>query len=349
MKIHNLTVNIFLVGEQYFVRLYSTQIGEVGPVSLEEEIILELAYSPVEYDANNIKQMVALGQKIYDHLFHQKKMRPYFEQARAKAREEAAILRIWLKFSDSAEDLHLVPWELMHDGHRAIALDPVTPIVRYIEQPNPVKSMRVKRPVRILLTTACPQVPNVRQLDLEREEALIQSGLKPYKRQRLIQLDVRREVSLKSLHHALKRAEERGLPYHIWHHCGHGQMQNRSFSLVLEKQKKIETVSADQITSIIKECRMLRLAIFNVCYGGTLEGLASGLAQINVPATIGFRHKIQDAVALDFTRALYGALLDDPVDIALKKATRALFDPIRPMDWALSVLFLRTTNASLLL
>jgi hypothetical protein len=74
--------------------------------------------------------------------------------------------------------------------------------------------------------------------------------------------------------------------------------------------------------------------------------LAPALAAINLPATIGFRDAIYDRVALDFTEALYRNLLHLPVDLALKQAIRALFDPIRPLDWALPLLFLRTTDAS---
>ena len=348
MNIHNFTVNILPAGDFYFLRAESDLVGQTAPVILNSELVEDLAYSPVEYDLGSIKEMVTLGKDIYYKLFPET-LRTQFERARAIAREQAAILRLLLKFGES-KLLHQVPWELMHDGHRSIALDPVTPIVRYIEQPNPVKSMRVKPPVRVLFTTACPK--SRKPLDLTMEEKLLRSALKPFEQS--VQLDVRRNVSLRQLRHAFIRAQQRELPFHIWHHCGHGTNHPVStlFSLVLEEQGQIEPAFTKDITNIIEECPTLRLAIFNVCLAGTTavdaSGLAPGLAAINVPATIGFRHVIDDPVALDFIRALYGALLDQPVDMALKIATRALFDPIRPLDWTLPLLFLRTTEASLL-
>lgn len=344
MKIYNYTVNILSAGENYLVQANSKILGEAGPVILKEEAIWSLQ-PLVEYHPRDAENMVTLGKTIYKTLFPET-LRSHFKKARAKSREEAAILRILLKFSD--EELHKVPWELMHDGHRSIALDPVTPIVRYIEQRNPVRSMRVRPPLRVLFTTACPQKANLDPLDLEAEERSIVSALKPYQQSKLIELSPLRNVSLRQLHRKLIHAQERNRPFHIWHHCGHGTIQNTSFSLALDKQGHIEYASTREIAAIIKKCPMLRLAIFNVCYGGALEGLAPGLAAINVPATIGFRDKIKDSVALDFTRALYDALLSQSVDMALKAASRALFDPIRPMDWALPLLFLRTRNASLL-
>jgi hypothetical protein len=176
------------------------------------------------------------------------------------------------------------------------------------------------------------------------EEKLLRRALEPFAGD--IQLDVRRNVSLNQLRHAFTRAQERDLPFHIWHHCGHGAHAGNQFVLVLEEGGQAQYAYTNELTAIIGKCPSLRLAILDVCYGAALGGLAPGLAAINVPATIGFRDRIYDRVALDFTQALYGNLLRQPVDLALKQAIRALFDPIRPLDWALPLLFLRTTNAS---
>jgi hypothetical protein len=330
MMIHNFTISISIASSVYLMQTDSDRVGQSEWEILEHDLLHSLACTSVAYDVNGIDEAISIGRCIYTQLLPQV-ARSQLELARAKAVEESAVLRVLLKFGP-VPLLQRIPWELMHDGHRALALDPVTSIVRYIEQRNEVKSLRVKQPVRMLFTTACPA--DVPAFDLVAVEMLLRRALKPFEAS--IQLDVRRNISLGRLRQVLIHAQEGDRPFHIWHHCGHGAHADDLFALVL----------TDALVPIISQCPALRLAVLDVCHEAALGGLAPGLSAINVPAIIGFRDQISDRVALDFTEALYGNLLRLPVDLALKQATRALFDPTRPLDWALPLLFLRTTDAS---
>jgi hypothetical protein len=340
MRIHNFTVSIVTTSDPYLLHTDSNEVGQGEWNPLNQNLIRLLASVSLAYDSTRIDEAVAIGQCIYRELLPQA-ARSQLERARAKADAESAVLRILLKFGQNSL-LQQIPWELLHNGHRAFALDPVTPIVRYIEQRNEVKSLAVKQPVRVLFTTACPT--DQESLDLAAEEKLLQRALKPFAPS--ILLEVRRNVSLGRLRQALIHAEEGDFPFHIWHHCGHGAHAGNRFALVLEEGGKSQYAHTDELLSIVSRCPALRLVVLDVCHGAAPGGLAPGLAAINVPAIIGFRDQIYDRVALDFAEALYGNLLRLPVDLALKQATRALFDPVRPLDWALPMLFLRTTNAS---
>jgi hypothetical protein len=340
MLIYDFAIKIIMAGGICLIQTDSSLVGQGELIAFNQERLEALANTSFCYDLAHAQETIYLGQYIYQELLP-KIVRIELERAREIANEQAAILRLLLKFGRDSLPQQ-IPWELMHDGHRALALDPVTPIVRYVEQQNEIKSLRVKKPVRVLFTTASPS--DQQPLNLLAEEKLFRRALRPFETS--IRLDVQRNISFGRLRQLLIHAQEGDSPFHIWHHCGHSAYAAEGFALILEEGRKSQFISTDALVPVISHCPALRLAVLDVCHGAAPGGVAPALAAINVPATIGFRDQIYDRVALDFTETLYGNLLRLPVDLALKQATRALFDPIRPLDWALPLLFLRTTDAS---
>jgi hypothetical protein len=97
---------------------------------------------------------------------------------------------------------------------------------------------------------------------------------------------------------------------------------------------------------IQSKCPTLCVAYLNVCHGSAGTGLATALAAINVPATIGFRNKVRDDVALQFSRAVYRSYPKLPIDLAVREARRDLLARGNGALLALPLLFLRTTSAN---
>ena len=78
-------------------------------------------------------------------------------------------------------DLINLPWEYLYDPRQAeyVCLSRNTPVVRYLELPQPIPPMSVEPPLRILGMIASPQ--DLPQLDVERERKRVEratSGLR---------------------------------------------------------------------------------------------------------------------------------------------------------------------------
>ena len=94
----------------------------------------------------------------------------------ARATEEGALLRIRLRLSD-CPDLGNLPWELLYDASDEwfLALSGRTPVVRYLQLPDPPRPLRVALPLRVLVIKSEPLDQG--QLDLDAEWAQVASAL----------------------------------------------------------------------------------------------------------------------------------------------------------------------------
>ncbi len=336
-KMHDFVLKVMPGDTGYLIHVECSSVGEAGPQPVKKSILTSLArYS--------YSTAISVGQNLYRAIIRDE-IHELFERALAVAESQSAGLRLLLKFSQSPE-LHEVPWELLHNGQEFLAINPKTPIVRYLEQARKVDSLEVKPPIRILFTTACPQgqVP----LDLAAEERYIRLALGHLGEK--IDLVVERNISIRQLRHALMRAQNReNRPFHIWHHCGHGSILNGKFVLALEEHGKRALADVSQLSALVKACPDLRVVTLNVCHGSSAVGLAPALATLNVPAVIGFRGSILDQSALTFAEAFYEAIFHTPLDVALGQARMALaVQNNQTLDWSLPLLFLRTTNSLIL-
>src|SRR5262249_26273746 len=130
-------------------------------------------------------------------------------------------LRILLRCAEH-DVLQRLPWELMHDGSWPLALNPATPLARYIEMPRPVRVPRRRGRLRVLYTSACP--PGSPALDLATEEAKVRSALKSIAG---LDLEIDNQVTPTLLQRLLHHAETSKKPFHVWHHAGHGRLDEQ--------------------------------------------------------------------------------------------------------------------------
>jgi hypothetical protein len=186
----------------------------------------------------------------------------------------------------------------------------------------------LKPPVRILVTSACPQ--ELPSLDLESE---IKGIYESYKKHRSVTIfKYYDKASLQDLREILHGAALIGQPFHVWHHCGHGGLTRATdptgvdeFRLCLERNRHVENASVASILRILRKCEDLRVVVLNVCSGASEVGLAPELARINVPSVLSFSSPIGDDRARTFALALHHGLLTLPIEIAADIARESVF------------------------
>jgi hypothetical protein len=303
--------------------------------SEEAHRLVDATQKLVEAPLQEIAHAVRLGRELYEAVF-QNQIRALWKKAVRAARERSG-LRLLLKL-DAAAYLHQLPWEMLHNGTRFLAIDPQTAVVRYIEQPRPVRSPHLGRPLRVLLTTACPS--SEPKLELETEVRLVREALAG---KTWAELEIEPQISWENLKFKLLRAETAGSPYHVWHHAGHGE---RNGDIVLVEEGREQFASSKQIADVLQDCPHLGVAVLNLCHGGSLTGLATAMACLNLPVAIGFRGRISDRAALCFAKYFYHGLVRLPLEVALTRARLELaFEGSHPLNWTRPILYSRTAPA----
>ena len=345
-RMHDFTLILMASDTSYIVRADCPLVGEADPQTIKRADLANLSLIGERLTSGDIKDIASAGQigyGLYKTVF-QDSIHELFQRALAVANDKSAGLRLLLKFKQTPE-LHEIPWELLHDGNQFLVTNPATPIVRYLEQTHKVESLEIEPPLRVLFTTACPE--ELQPLDLVTEERNMRTALEPLSG--AVELIVERHISLDRLRHAFMRAQDRERPFHIWHHCGHGELFSQdgatSFGLVFQDRSTAQWVDVAQVSTLVRACSSLRMVTLNVCHGGSSVGLGPTLASLGLPAVVGFRSSVLDQTALTFAEAFYEAILYNPVDVALGQARLALaVKDSQSLDWALPLLFLRTTK-----
>lgn len=320
-------------------------VGESSLIRLSNERVEQFVGIGQSLRAGTLirDQVPVAGQFLFSSVFVSE-IRDMFLRARSVAHATETGLRIVFKFGESQE-LQEVPWEILHDGKKFLALQPTTPVVRYFRQDEPLAAHPFPPPLRVLFTTACPE--GYTPLDLGNEEHQLRQGLSGHGDQ--IELMVERNISLDRLNHILLRAQNTDHPFHVWHHAGHGGLhKSHGFELALEERGKYQPATTSQLSSILGSCPDTQMAILNVCHGGAPNGLANYLAALNIPIVIGFQASVLDRHALLLARELYSTMLTATIEQAIAQVRNELAVDDQKTGrtaWTLPIMFARTQQA----
>jgi len=266
-----------------------------------------------------------------------------------RAREEQAALRIRLRVSE-CPGLANLPWELLYD--RAddwfLALSDRTPVVRYVQMPDPPRPVAVSLPLRILLIRSEPS--DRAPLSLATEWDLVRQALAELSAAGMVRFTELAAATLGELRRALLRDT-----FHVLHYMGHGEFDAERGGVLLftDGAGRGLPVSSGDLGVMLRDHTSLRLAVLNACEAGRTDpadpfaGVADTLVRRGIPAVVAMQFAISDDAAVEFAPALYGALAAGwPVDAAVAEARKAIYT-VSPLEWAAPVLYLRADNALL--
>lgn len=272
-----------------------------------------------------------------------------FERSRAIATNEDKGLRIKLRFPDTPK-LACLPWEYLYRPfplNRFLSLGPDTPIVRYIELPEPIAPLEVELPLRILVMISSPS--DYPELDVAQERANLQSALSDIERRGMAKLEWLEQATLEALLRRLELDQ-----YHIFHFIGHGGFDERAQDGLLLMEDGLgcgRVVSAQYVGMLLHDHPSLRLAVLNACEGARssltdpFAGTATALVQQGVPAVVAMQFEITDEAAIAFAREFYAAMAHGhPVDASLAEARKALRYTGNDVEWGTPVLYMRSPD-----
>jgi CHAT domain len=290
------------------------------------------------------------GEGLFDALFTGE-LRACLRASHEDAIRQGKGLRIRIH-PVSAPELADVPWEYLFHGslNRFLALSTDTPVVRYLDLPEPVRPLKVVPPLRVLVAIAGPK--DLVELDVEQEWERLHAAVAELEHAGAIAVERLDHAGLGPLQHALRRSE-----YHVFHFVGHGAFDERLQDGVLmmeDAQGRGVVVGAQRLGTLLHDHRSLRLALLNACEGARTDsadpfaGVAQTLVQQGLAAVIAMQFEISDMAAITLANEFYGALADGyPIEAALAEARKAIFNAGNDTEWATPVLHLRASDSHL--
>jgi tetratricopeptide (TPR) repeat protein len=301
-----------------------------------------------------------LGEKLFKALF-QSEILSLYKSSLDAATDSGTGLRIELTFHPNdpdQADLQALPWESLRQPgtSKFLALNPRTPVTRFLAVPRPVSAAARPQVLRILAVAASPHHPELPSLDLDKELRNLQEAIGSTVQ--VIPVD----PTLAALSQALRNHE-----CHVLHFMGHGGSlagQKESVLFFETNDKSPDPISGADLANTLAASSTLRLVVLNACESASVPktgagakdfdpfaGVANALVLGDLPAVIAMRRSISDAAAITFSRTFYQQLAaSDPIDAAVTEGRRAVHAEPRhraSLEWATPVLFMRTPTGEL--
>jgi tetratricopeptide (TPR) repeat protein len=268
-------------------------------------------------------------------------VRTRYEMSLSEARRQGKGLRLKLRIQPS--ELAVLPWEFLYDAERDRypSLSSNTPLVRYLDLPQPVENLHVNPPLRVLGMVTSPLGLN--RLDVEHEKRLVEEATRDLREGGLLELTWLEGQTWRHLQRAMRRG-----PWHIFHFVGHGGFDaaTEEGALALSDDGgHMHLLRARSLAELSDDHYPLRLVFLNSCEGArgsendAFSSTAATLVRRGVPAVVAMQYEITDRAAIEFSRDFYEALADNlPVDASVTEA-RAAVSMDSMLEWGTPVLY----------
>ncbi len=350
-------------GDHYVAQVLQSPAGEAStvftlPFTQDRVENLVLKMSPLRRRTRGVssEELAAareLGAGLFAAVFSGETLAALRRSLDEANRHDATGLRLKLRLQDSP-DLADLPWEFMFDAalDRFLAQSDYTPIVRYIDMPQPVRPLQIALPLNILVMISSPEDPDYPALDVALEKQRLEQALAPLTSTGKVTIDWLEKPSLSELQRRL-----RSKAYHVFHFIGHGGFDPVAGEgvLVLEDDNgKAWRAAGYRIGPLLNDHRSLRLAVLNSCEGARnsrndpFGSMAASIIRQGIPAVVAMQFEITDGAAITFSSDFYGALADGyAVDAAVAEARKGILVQANDVEWGTPVLYMRSPDGML--
>jgi hypothetical protein len=356
-----LTFDLLLepTGDGYRARVVNSPVGQASttfappfqPAELDTFLSRVARRAPITGTGGKPEELLKhVGGKLFDAVFHDE-VQTSFRRSRDAADREKKGLRVRLRLN-AVPELADLPWEYLYDASRQnfLALSKETPIVRFLELPEPVEPLSASGPLNLLAVLSSPS--DYDALDVESEWTRLQQAAQSSSAQNRLTLERLATPTLDAL-----RAQLRKKDYHILHFIGHGEFDpaTQEGALIFQNDDGSGRAIRDElIATLLHDSDSLRVVVLNSCEGARVSprnpftGVAPHLIRKGIPAVIAMQFPISDPAAIQFSTDVYRTLADGyPVDAAVNEARRAIYFAGSVLEWGTPVLFMRAEDGTI--
>ena len=334
------------IGESYQIKVQSDAMGETdGVLTLSPDCLKTAAeLKNIENIGSDSNLPMSLGVALHRCLFQDNVEHMLNRSLGDVGLDDEKGMRIRLMLTPP--EVAALPWEFLYDQRSKCFLSTSgkTPVTRYIKLFEPIRSLKITPPVKVLVL-----IPEGSGLDVEKEKRIISEALADLETTQISMLEGK--VTRSGISRALVEQE-----YHILHFIGHGTFEKDQGYLVINSEKgERDLVSADVFAAFFITYPSLKLIVLNSCQGAEtsstipLAGLAPQLVVRGIPAVVAMQYPISDDAALTFAREFYLKLCKGAnrgqVDMAISHARNRIHMDIKePLAFATPVLFMRSST-----
>jgi hypothetical protein len=297
------------------------------------------------------KPVQELGNTLFGALFSGE-IGTCYDFAQRTAEKQGYGLRLKLRIQ--SPEVAVLPWEFLHDGRGSgnfVALSPETPLVRYVEVPRVISTLRVQPPLKILGVVSTPN--DLPTLDVDIERLRLEAALRGLIDAGRVELTWLPGQTWQDLRQAMW-----GGPWHILHFIGHGDFDpvlDEGVIALADETGGSHMLTATQLSRLLAGQSSLRLAVMNSCDGarGSNHDLFSStavtLVSAGIPAVVAMQYEISDDAAIQFGNSFYRAVAHGlPVDAAVTEARIAItMHTSDTAEWGIPVLYMRSSDGRL--
>lgn len=272
-------------------------------------------------------------------------VRSRYDVSGREARQQGKGLRLKLRIQPP--ELAALPWEFLYDPRQAeyVCLSLATPLIRYVELPQPIQPLLITPPLRILGMIVSPH--DLPTLDVERERQRLEAAICDLQAKGLVTLTWLDGQTWYDLQRTLRSG-----PWHIFHFIGHGGFDQRAdegMIALADENGAAHFLRATELGRLLADHHALRLVLLNACEGARssdrdlFSSTAAILVRRGIPAVLAMQYEITDRAAIEFTRTFYEALATKlPIDAAVTEARKAISLAVtNSMEWGTPVLYMR--------
>ncbi len=290
------------------------------------------------------------GRTLFDSLVLGE-VRSRYDVSQREAARQGKGLRFKLRIQ--SPEMAALPWEFLYDARQAeyVCLSRNTPVVRYLELPQPIPPLTVAPPPRILGMIASPS--DLPPLDVSREKQRVEQATQALQQNGLVELTWLEGQTWRDLQRAMRSG-----PWHVFHFIGHGgfdRQTDEGLIAVSNEEGQARNLTATQLGRLLADHRSLRLVLLNACEGARgshrdiFSSTASILVRRGIPAVLAMQYGITDTAAIEFSHAFYEALADKwPVDAAVTEGRIAISISVtNTVEWGTPVLYMRSPDGDL--
>jgi formylglycine-generating enzyme required for sulfatase activity len=290
------------------------------------------------------------GAALFDALLSAE-IRSRYDVSCEQARQQDKGLRIKLRIQPP--ELAALPWEYLYDPRQGeyLCLSTQTPLIRYLEIPQPPLPLELLPPLRILGMCASPA--GLPELEIEREKGRLEKATAPLQRRGRVEIHWLEGQTWRDLQRALRSG-----PWHVFHFVGHGRFDPVSGEgqlALADEAGRLCPLGATPLARLLADHRSLRLVFLNACEGARaspqdpFSSLSAVLVRRGLSAVLAMQYEITDRAAVELCQAFYEALVDNlPVDAAVSEARKAVSLSLpNSLEWGIPVLHLRAPDGVL--
>lgn len=358
----NFEISVQKAGEnEYIVRAKSGD-GEaetrfVSPFNKDKQAVIDLTLTKAAMRASarvrsssapEVRKMKEMGAVLFEHAISGP-VREFYYKCQGQADQQHIGMRWRLSLDPSIGNL---PWEFLFLQDDFLALNPRSPVVRYLKGAARFAPLKTERPLRMLVVIATPD--NETPLETSVEKAQITKALQPLTEKGLLNVTyIEGPDTWDRLCDALLRNDT-----HILHFIGHGAFDeaNGEGVLVMEDSDRAAVrIDSERLRVLVQGKSRLRLVVLNSCLGTAgsdsqpFSSMAAGLVRSGIPAVIAMQFEISDPAAREIAETFYTSLaLNLPVDAALTEARRAIYLKNKDsLEWATPILYMQVPDGQL--